>query len=431
MRRFSILLLSALALALGLAAAPVGVLTTVCGGGIKPAVYTDFTQGILPSSLYSYSGPSLRTITDATGAITYAPNNLLTYSSAFNNGVWTASGATSNGTDLTEDSTTGQHYFQYSSFTPTIGNAIYWAKIIPRGRTWAVLQVTGAGPYAWFNVSGAGSVGTVAGGPISTGIVQNLDGSYTCWITVPSSTTSRVQINSASANGVASFAGLNAIALTILSSGFSAVTYDTTPRPGDQVGTTSAAYYGPAFDYAPGWVAGSKPWLRIEGARTNLFLNSGSPATQTITVANGSTYTVSFYGTGTLTLSGALSQTMTGTAGQRTTYTGVAGSTSLTATVSGLSATSYPQVELGAFASSSNATAGSAVARAADSLTAQGALSTALAAGPWAYKWTAESTLATTCVTGSAGAFTWPSYGWMKSLVVYPPGTPTAKVVCK
>jgi len=145
----------------------------------------------------------------------------------------------------------------------------------------------------------------------------------------------------------------------------SAVTYETAPRAQDQVATTSASFFGPAFDYSPTTLA--PLGLRIEESRTNLFLNSNAPATQTITVASGSAYSVSFYGTGVLTLSGALTQVMTGSAyPTRTTYTGTTSTTSLVVTVTSLGTMTYPQVELGAFATSAIPTAASAVTRAAD-----------------------------------------------------------------
>src|SRR5262249_28252629 len=48
-----------------------------------------------------------------------------------------------------------------------------------------------------------------------------------------------------------------------------------------------------------------------EEARTNLFLNSQVPVTQTVTVVNGSTYTISLVGTGSLALTGAITGTVT------------------------------------------------------------------------------------------------------------------------
>ena len=147
--------------------------------------------------------------------------------------------------------------------------------------------------------------------------------------------------------------------------------YETTPRADD---ITYCGYTGPnpcywgGFDYTYG-VGAPNLGYRNEAAATNLYLNSFVPATQTVAVANGSTYTVSFYGTGTLTLSGAATQVMVGVAGALNQYTFVAGSTSLVLTDAALTATAYPQVELGSFASSRIPTGASAATRAADAPT--------------------------------------------------------------
>lgn len=103
----------------------------------------------------------------------------------------------------------------------------------------------------------------------------------------------------------------------------------------------------------------------IEESRTNLFLNSFAPATQVITVANGTTYTVSRgSGAGSVTLSGA----MTGTPTDGTPVTAAASSTSLTVTVSG--SVGYVNVEAASSALSPISTSGSSATRAADVLTA-------------------------------------------------------------
>lgn len=106
--------------------------------------------------------------------------------------------------------------------------------------------------------------------------------------------------------------------------------------------------------------------LLVEEARTNLFLQSGTPATQSITVVNGSVYTVSVVGAGSVTLSGAGS----GTVSQGSPVTFTAGSTSLTCTTAGITgAFVNVNVELGSFATSPIRTAGAAATRAADLVT--------------------------------------------------------------
>ncbi len=105
--------------------------------------------------------------------------------------------------------------------------------------------------------------------------------------------------------------------------------------------------------------------LVLETSRTNLFVQSATPATQTITVA-AVPHMLSFYGTGTITLSGAHVATVTGTGAYpaRTTlaFTPTAGA--LTLTLSG-SITS-PQLEEGDSASHYIPTGAAATARAED-----------------------------------------------------------------
>ena len=83
----------------------------------------------------------------------------------------------------------------------------------------------------------------------------------------------------------------------------------------------------------------------VEPAAINLFLQSGTPATQTITVVLGSVYTVQCFGTGNITLSGAGS----GTVVQSTPVTFTAVSTTLTCVPTSVN---KAQVELGSKATS-------------------------------------------------------------------------------
>lgn len=105
--------------------------------------------------------------------------------------------------------------------------------------------------------------------------------------------------------------------------------------------------------------------LMLEGARTNLFLNSDAGATQNVTVT-AAAHTLSFYGTGTITLSGASTAgPLVGTgASNRVSLTFTPSAGTLTCTVSGTC--TNVQLELGTGASSYISTAGASVTRNAD-----------------------------------------------------------------
>lgn len=125
---------------------------------------------------------------------------------------------------------------------------------------------------------------------------------------------------------------------------------------------TSAATNTPRIDYDP--VSLQKKGLLIESARSNLFLNSATPATQDIAVTAQS-YALSFRGTGSITLSGAHAAVVNGTgASQRVdlVFTPTAGT--LTLTLSG--SVIEPQLEAGTCATSHIVTAGTATARSDD-----------------------------------------------------------------
>lgn len=144
-----------------------------------------------------------------------------------------------------------------------------------------------------------------------------------------------------------------------------------TVTPATSVVTVSNYTGGYVNDSAGNWILigpnlpriGAGNGLLVEESRTNLFLQSATPATQSIAVASGSTYSVSVIGTGSLVLSGAL----TGTVTQNNPVIGAASTTSLVVTTSGITGPFVnAQVELGASVTSPIRTTTTSATRGAD-----------------------------------------------------------------
>ena len=116
---------------------------------------------------------------------------------------------------------------------------------------------------------------------------------------------------------------------------------------------------------------GCGSWL-FEPQSTNLYLNSETLSTQTITTT-ANQYSVSFYGTGTITFSGTHTGSLTGTGlNDRVTATFTATSGTLTSTISGT--VTKAQIEQLNYATSYIPTSGSTVTRNQDLCTNGGSL---------------------------------------------------------
>lgn len=180
-----------------------------------------------------------------------------------------------------------------------------------------------------------------------------------------------------------------------------------------QTAATNVARFDNSWN-GSAWVAKG---LLVEGARTNVFLNSASPATQAITVTAQS-YTLSFYGTGTITLSGASTAgPLVGTgANNRVTLTFTPSAGSLTLTLSGT--ITYPQLEAGSFASSYIVSGGSATTRNAETFSLTGYANRLVEAyyidEETGANYSGNSALSTGTVTISP-----PTFGWVTSLRAY------------
>jgi hypothetical protein len=220
--------------------------------GIKPTYYANLLTGTLPSSL-TFSRAGNATQYDSTGKLTYAPNNVITYSNTFTNAVWTKTNSPTllagvtdpfGGTNATRLTSTANNTYLYNAVS--IPTAQYLTSI------W-VRRVSGSGQINLWSVTG----GT---GPVIT----------------PTSTWT--QYSTTGLNTTAVYVGVimatSGDAVEVYAATASAVTYETTPRPQDQVITTSAAYYGPRFDYNPNTLAAVG--LLIEGSATNLVTYSNT-----------------------------------------------------------------------------------------------------------------------------------------------------------
>lgn len=376
------------------------------GGGSKVAASVVFTlpdgatgTGIACktfASCFSSSRASNATMTDSTGAVTFGPNNLITNSGNIG-AQWSAANGSISGQTITLLSGGGYAISYLLSVSPNT-NYIFTVPISGSGITSVILRPL---------TSGLSAIATKSVSVTSTQTTQFI------LFNSGSNTSMYLSLDNRGAVGGAGQAGT----MMLGNISFSAVTYETAPRAVDQVVTTSTPYYGPRFDYTGGSLAG----LLEEPARTNLFLNSGSPATQTITVSNATAYCVSFYGTGSITLSGALTQVLTGTgANVRTTYCGTTATTSLVATVAG--SITWPQVEAGAYPTSPILTGAASTGRAVDIPAAAGPLASALAAGPSMWEFEDEATKMISRTAYAAGAFPAPVGKWYRLGCAYKPG---------
>lgn len=268
-----------------------GLINGFGGSGPFPgaSLYLDFLTPPLDSRI-TFSRGTNATLVDSTGKITYAPNNLVQQSEAFDNVYWaraavnvTADATTAPNGTLTADkvfatATTGIHG-AYANITLTATTHIY--SCYAKAAEYSLVRLSeGASGrfYASFNLSNGTVVAGTTGGTqfVSASIIPVGDGWYRCAI---------VFTGAAGAYAVA-FAGypagatLNIYGVDYTGDGVSGtffwgaqleqVTYQTTPSP--YVATTASAYYGPRFDYDP--VTLAPRGLLIEEARTNLILRS-------------------------------------------------------------------------------------------------------------------------------------------------------------
>ena len=227
---------------------------------IAPVALWNAATDAFPSTVLSHSRTSLATMFDSTGKLTYAPNNLLTYSNTFSDASWSkynlsvASGAADplGGTDAFTVTATGPGAQLYKiTFFSSAKSVNFLTSIWVKRRTG----------------TGAISLYTPANNAPST---IPVDGSWQRFSSTSVGYTTDDRFY------VVLEIGLIGDAVDVYMAVGSAVTYETSPRTADQVITTSAAYYGPRIDYDPNTLA--VKGLLIEEARTN-YLVAGNDLT--------------------------------------------------------------------------------------------------------------------------------------------------------
>jgi hypothetical protein len=234
------------------------------------ALYLNMLSGSLDSRV-TFSRGSNATLVDGTGRIVYAPANLLTWSEDFTNAAWTKNQggvgiapAVTADAGVAPDGTATADRVQLSlgggtatadisdlRQAPTTASArhifSFWVKSFDGVSTYNMLardsngitnQVVVTGTWTRYSVAANYNAGTST---IGLGIRGG-----------------QTPTNSSTAD------------ILIWGAQLEPVTYQTVPGP--YVATTSAAYYGPRFDYNP--VTLAPLGLLIEEARTNLLLNS-------------------------------------------------------------------------------------------------------------------------------------------------------------
>jgi len=272
--------------------------TSISSGvrGTRPAMFLDFLNTTSLSGMVTFTRGSNATLVDSTGKITYAPANLLLQSQTFDNASWNkvrttitanstvAPDDTSTADKLVEDTTASSTHFTSQSANYTAGTTYTLSVSVKAAeRSWFDIQLPaalmGTIRNAFFDVSN-GTVGTVTSG-VTAAIVSTGNGWYRCSVTFTptASVGTSFAFLLANADNSISYTGDGTSGIFIWGAQLEPVTYQTTPST--YVATTTAAYYGPRFDYDPVTLAAKG--LLIEEQRVNLLLQS-----QTFDAANWS-----------------------------------------------------------------------------------------------------------------------------------------------
>lgn len=272
--------------------------------------------GVLDSRI-TFSRTTNATMFDATGKLTFAPNNLLTYSEDLSNVIWSKSAASSSGTTtaptggsaqrLKEDATTNYH--GASNGGTIIGSAPYIGSVYVKAgeRTAAYLDIwQGTAPFAPVGCAVDLTAGTITASNGSPTIQSVGDGWYRInlpFTSAAAATASSVRVYLLASNytgalttsgvpAAGSYAGDNASGIYVWGAQLERVTYETTPRTYNA--TTASAYYGPRLVYDPEPTSGPHNLLTYSNDSSNVAWNADSngKSTYTGTMPDSSTGTI-------------------------------------------------------------------------------------------------------------------------------------------
>jgi hypothetical protein len=246
----------------------------VGGRSRRPALYFDFLTTTSLDSRITFSRTTQATLVDATGRVTYAPNNLLTNSESFEASVWTktrssitpnaavAPDGTTTADKLVTDTTAGSHIVFQQLSTQAAGSYVFSVYAKAAELSSITLQQTISTTYgATFNLL-TGAVSGLIGGAVGTATAVG-DGWYRCSIAY--TTTSSIALTGAIYTGFPPNDGTSGV--FIWGAQIEAVTYQTTPGTYNSTTPKNLLGFTQEFDNAA--------WTKSNAfVQTNLLLRS-------------------------------------------------------------------------------------------------------------------------------------------------------------